>query len=255
MNASNLTSFLCALALLCPIMAHADIRDEINAIKLDENYLFADASDEDKNIAFDNALYDLLLLVNVMRVESSKPTLETSHLVNLVENKSYLRGEKTLSFVYILTEKAMSIMPKESLGIVVGTQQQPADSVAAAPAKQTAQTEATAQKQPEQQQQQKYTFVANKDISSATARLCEYEMATEASLALKKYSSEGTISQFDRARSMSEIPADAYLLLFDRQHVIKAILGPDTGSGRMNMRTRQPDALGNYHQVAVIWYR
>lgn len=261
MNASNLTSFLLALALIiiAPVNAHSDVRDEINTIKLDENYLFAEGTDEDKNIAFDNALYELLLLVNEIRSDSQKPVLETSLLVSAVENKSYLRGEKTLAFVYISMEKALSLMPKQSLGIVVGADQQPAADSAAVATKPTVQpTAAATQQQPAQQpaqQPQKFTFVAGKDITSATARLCEYEMATEANMALKKYNAEGTVSQFGRARSMAEIPADAYLLLFDREQVIKAILGPDTGSGRTNMRTRQPDALSNYHQVAVIWYR
>lgn len=257
MNASNLTSILLALAvILTPFSANADVRDEINAIKLDENYLFAEGTDEDKNIAFDNALYELLLLVNEIRSGSQKPVLETSHLVSVVENKSYMRGEKTLAFVYISIEKALALMPKQSLGIVVGAGQQPADTVAAAPQQNTTvQTPAPEAQQQSSPQQQKLNFVAGKDITSATARLCEYEMATEAGLALKKYSAEGTVSQFGRARSMAEIPADAYLLLFDREQVIKAILSPDTGSGRTNMRTHQPDALANYHQVAVIWYR
>lgn len=260
MNASNLTSFLLALALVfTPLASRADVHDEINAIKLDEKYLFAEGTDEDKNIAFDNALYELLLLVNEVRTGDQKPVLETSHLVSVVEHKSYLRGEKTLSFVYITSEKARSLMPKQSLGIVVGADQQPAADSAAVATKPTVQpTAAATQQQPAQQpaqHPQKFNFVAGKDITSATARLCEYEMATEANMALKRYNAEGTVSQFGRARSMAEIPADAYLLLFDREQVIKAILGPDTGSGRTNMRTRQPDALSNYHQVAVIWYR
>ena len=197
----------------------ADVREEINAIKLDEKYLFAEATDAEPNKAFESALYELTIIINDVRSSKGKNTIEPRDIMGMAEQKSYPRGNKTHSFVYLPTEKALSVKPRANKDIAFATTH------------------------------------SNNGAVSVSARICEYEMATEANMALKKYKNEGSISQFARAHSIDEIPNDAHLLLFDRNRVIQAVLGPDNGSGRTNLRTKQPDNLNNYHQVAIIWYK
>ncbi|MCM1021936.1 MAG: hypothetical protein NC343_06720 [Muribaculum sp.] len=259
MKFSKIINLLITAVLFCSPTLHAqnDVKDQINTIKLDENYLWAEGNDENKDIAFQNALYELVLMINEIRAADGKQPLESSHLSHLVETKSYPRGEKTNMFAYIAFDKAMAVEVRQNLGIVVG-QKQESDSVATTTPAKTEPVVAQQQEKPASQPQaQKFTFVpaGSANITSVTARICEYEMVTEANLTLKKYAADGTVKQYNRARSLAEIPSDAHLVLFDREHVIKAVLGPDNGSGRMNMRTQQPDNLNNYHQVAIIWYK
>ncbi|WP_302589998.1 hypothetical protein [uncultured Muribaculum sp.] len=254
MNASKLSKiFLTIIIGITTLNAMADVREEINAIKLDEKYLFAEATDAEPNKAFESALYELTLIINDVRSSKGKNTIEPRDIMGMAEQKSYPRGNKTLSFVYLPTEKALNVKPRANKDIAIAQTHKP-DS-----ATNTAVVGMPDSVVPETVQQvAPHTFAtthSNNGAASVSARICEYEMATEANMALKKYKNEGSISQFARAHSIDEIPKDAHLLLFDRNRVIQAVLGPDNGSGRTNLRTKQPDNLNNYHQVAIIWYK
>ncbi len=99
----------------------ADVREEINAIKLDEKYLFAEATDAEPNKAFESALYELTIIINDVRSSKGKNTIEPRDIMGMAEQKSYPRGNKTHSFVYLPTEKALSVKPRANKDIARGS--------------------------------------------------------------------------------------------------------------------------------------
>ena len=73
MNASKLSKiFLTIIIGITTLNVMADVREEINAIKLDEKYLFAEATDAEPNKAFESALYELTIIINDVRSSKGK---------------------------------------------------------------------------------------------------------------------------------------------------------------------------------------
>ncbi len=81
----------------------ADVREEINAIKLDEKYLFAEATDAEPNKAFESALYELTIIINDAvargKIQSNHATLWAW------PSKSHIHVETKHTHLYIYLQK------------------------------------------------------------------------------------------------------------------------------------------------------
>ena len=63
----------------------------------------------------------------------------------------------------------------------------------------------------------------------------------------------GKISSFGKYSTMTD-PEDCYLIVYDQQANIKAVLGKGS-SVRPNLKTQKDDSEKNYHGCGAIWFK
>lgn len=253
----------------CPLWLQgqnpADVRDRINAIKLDENYLYAEVTHQDPNLAYENALAELLLAVNECRASSQKPPLAVSDLTGRVEQLDYQRGEKCVVFVYMQTGKVLAVQRRESRNIAIEGSETKSASPAMRKDKSEVDTLVVSTSPPKRVPPQPEPPITVPEPMSAelkalaedeVARLVlQIEMVTDIGGFMEQYKLQGEVSSYGVARSMEDIPDDAYLILFDRTRAIRTVLSPAIRGKRLNLRNKQEDAVANYRGHGVYWYK
>ena len=91
-----------------------DVKALIRDIKLNENYIYGEGTDIDKNIAYDIALQEITNNINELRLSSNKEPITTKTIVALLSQYSYNRGAAELVFVYIPISQIINLKPKEN---------------------------------------------------------------------------------------------------------------------------------------------
>lgn len=257
------------IAVRCPLLlmgqSPADVRDRINSIKLDENYLYAEATHQDLNLAYENALAELLLAVNECRASCQKSPLEISDLTGRVEQLDYQRGEKSMVFVYMQTAKAKAVQRRESRNIAI----ERSETKPASPTTRKDEVEvdapAVSTSPPERDSPRPEPPIAVPEPLSAELKalaedevaqlVLQIEMVTDIGGFMEDYKLQGEVSSYGRARSMEDIPDDAYLILYDHTRAIRTVLSPAIQGKRLNLRNKQEDTVTNYRGHGVYWYK
>lgn len=260
---------LMAVWIGCPSLlsgqSPADVRDRINAIKLDEQYLYAEVTHQDPNLAYESALAELLLAVNECRGTNGKGPLEVSDLTGRVEQLTYKRGEKSVIFVFMPIDKALTVSRGKSRNIVIG---QAAPDVSAVNKMEAEEQRPTVTKAPPVEQEEPKVVeqppVGSKPLDADLVALStdevaqvilRIEMVTDIGGFMEKFKAKGQVTAYGVARSMQDIPDDAYLILFNRTRAIRTILSPVVQGKRLNLRSKQEDAVANYRGHGVYWYK
>lgn len=247
----------------------ADVRDWINTIKLDEQYLYAEVTHQDLNWAYENALSELLLAVNGRRASVQKPPLSVSDLTGRVEQLDYRRGEKSVAFVYMQVPQALAMQSRGSRNIVVGVAGQeseveseilvkhydePEEAVPVASAS-PAEVKPLQPEPPVVVSESVNTELKNLADDEVARVILRIEMVTDIGGFMEKFKAKGQVAAYGVARSMQDIPDDAYLILFDRTWAIRTILSPVVQGKRLNLRSNKEDAVTNYSGHGVYWYK
>lgn len=260
---------LVAVWIGCPSLlsgqSPADVRDRINAIKLDEKYLYAEVTHQDPNWAYENALAELLLAVNECRGANGKGPLEVSDLTVRVKQLTYKRGEKSVVFVYMQIDKALTVSRGKSRNIVIG---QAAPKASAVNKMEAEEHRPTVIKEPPVEQEEpkvvKQPPVDSKPLDADLVALStdeiarvilRIEMVTDIGGFMEEFKAKGKVASYGVARSMEEIYDDAYLILYDRTFSIRTVLSPSLHGKRLNLRTNEEDAASNYRGCGVYWYK
>lgn len=93
-----------------------DLKQRIDEIKLNEEYIFGEGFNEDKEIAYGNALSDLLIYGNELKKERSQQEISLSDLQLNVETLDYYDGKRYEVIVYIPLRKLFEVKSKSSKG-------------------------------------------------------------------------------------------------------------------------------------------
>ena len=64
----------------------------------------------------------------------------------------------------------------------------------------------------------------------------------------------GEITKLGKYRTMRE-PQRSYLIIYDTDARIRAVLGPGSESSRKNLRTGNKDSIYNYGGCGAIWFQ
>ena len=211
-----------------------DVKQTINSIKQNANYMNAEDTEEDRGEAFEQALADL----TSQACSRFNAEIQPDGLKPMVKTLDVQRGNSTRVFVYAL----VSDMERLAHGSA-----SPAPSQPAAPQKPTvpqkpAQTPSPSLSSP--------TVGQTEDVTAVFARM---NTLTEIKSLLRQYKPEGKIADYNWVSSLSVDP-DACIIIFDGEK-ITAILMQEKNGKRTNYMTHSEDALGNYRGCHAIWYK
>lgn len=258
-----ITAFMLVSSFTLYAQSSNEIEGKMDEIKLNENMIYGEDFNNNKDIAYDNALSELLINANELRAEKGNGMIKISDLQPLVKELRYSKGSRHIVLVYIPLSQMFSLTSKSRADIV--SQAMPNQS------SQNNALEAETDIKPESEPL--FTFVPNNSSSnemtttgniSNTAplpndilyTLCSQDNWTEIKGFLATYKSQGKIKETGFCTSPTQVPIDACSILIDEMYGILSILSPKNNPKRINYRTNRPDSEANYSNYKVIvWYR
>ena len=204
-------------------------KKEINAIKKNSDYIYAEATMADQQAAIDLAKEILYQNVNEW-VAKQKKFAGASNVITVntnysVEDMTLPRGNWFRAFMYV---KKTDIIPAGNVAVMKVVQKEP-EAVEAAPAE-----PAVKQESPE-------------DIIKK--QLLECENTGQLSTLLKNLKAEGKVTDYQKLNSIAS-PEGYIIAIFSKEGVIRAILSE--GAERTNVKTGQPDQISNYKGNGAI---
>lgn len=204
-------------------------KKEINAIKKNSDYIYAEATMADQQAAIDLAKEILYQNVNEW-VAKQKKFAGASNVITVntnysVEDMTLPRGNWFRAFMYV---KKSDIIPAGNVAVMKVARTEP-DAEKAAPVE-----PAVKQESPE-------------DIIKK--QLLECENTGQMSTLLKNLKAEGKIADFQKLNTITS-PEEYVIVIFSKEGVIRAILSE--GAERTNVKTGQPDQISNYKGNGAI---
>lgn len=201
-------------------------KKEINAIKKNSDYIYAEATMADQQAAIDLAKEILYQNVNEW-VAKQKKFAGASNVITVntnysVEDMTLPRGNWFRAFMYV---KKSDIIPAGNVTVMKVVQKEP-EAAEAAPAAKPESPEDIIKKQ-----------------------LLECENTGQMSTLLKNLKAEGKIADFQKLNTITS-PEEYVIAIFSKEGVIRAILSE--GAERTNLKTGQPDQISNYKGNGAI---
>lgn len=213
------------------LMAQSDVRQQINAIKMDQSYIKAEANDTTESAAIDMAAFDLIYNYNANRQEQGLDSISIEVLRPALQSLVYARG--SIKRVLVFIEVAVADSLQQAYSDTVSTVQPVVVPLPEATPRLT---------------------VAQPDLGDLILLLSQIEMADEAVKLILQNKQEGKIADSGQLHSVADIPADAHLLIYDRDHAVRAILAP-TQTGYLNVKRNCPDSISNYSGCGALWFK
>lgn len=204
-------------------------KKEINAIKKNSDYIYAEATMVDQQAAIDLAKEILYQNVNEW-VAKQKKFASASNVITVntnysVEDMTLPRGNWFRAFMYV---KKSDIIPAGNVAVMKVVQKEP-EASEAAPAEPAAKPESP------------------KDIIKK--QLLECENTGQMSTLLKNLKAEGKIADYQKLNTITS-PNEYVIAIFSKEGVIRAILSE--GAERTNLKTGKPDQISNYKGNGAI---
>lgn len=238
----------------CAAQSPDEIESKMDEIKLDDSFIYGEDYNENKDLAYQNALSELLSSINELRSEKNSTLITTSDLQPIVKELRYTKGTKNLSFLYLPLSQAFSLTPKAKLDNASNNGD---------PANRPAQII-----EPKKiEEKPKFTFVPDKPtapILTATTpvntdileTLCGQDNWVEIKGFLTTFKREGRIKETGNCLFYSEVPDDAYSILMDDMGGILSIMSPKNSPNRINHKTNQTDNENNHANCKfIVWYK
>lgn len=220
----QLLIILCSLLSITSTCLAQDEKQKINTIKMDENYFSAEASDANNEVAKAAAIANLQGIIQTVR-QINCDSAKLTHAVSTIEMK---RGTLSRVFVYIKTTDIANLGISSVSQVVTPT-------VVTQPIK----TERP--------------VIFRPRVPDALQEVMATQDALTVHDSLITMKGDGRITGFGGC-SHGNVPQASYIVVYDRSHTVKAVLGPDSGNGRQNMKTHQSDAMTNYSGCGAIWF-
>lgn len=224
-------------------LAAVDDKEKMNSIKVDSTYYWGEATADNKVMATADATYTLIETIFTDGI-----TVTEDQLKGKIEFLYIPRGERTRAFAYIQKGLLNNLPP-------VPVTPNPSE-----PTEQTA-TETVTQPIPQQVQQSEPALTPQpvstpaSVSSSVLMLLSQCQQVTDAYRCIKEYSQNGSIDSYGKVTSQSQLAESNYLIIFDKNMSVKAILAPSDGSGRKNIITGATDNISNYRGCGAIWFK
>ena len=229
---------------------------DINRLKRDKDYLYGEATLDTKEAALKLA-YELLEMeiknwalskdANISSVLASKVYDYADTIVlkrhNMIRafayvKKSNLKAIKGKNIKVDVNKDVPLTKPLEEIP-------QKAETVIETPAKKVEPIEPKAQIEPltASQAPEEKVLQELKDITSF------YDLEKK----MKPLKAAGEITDYGKYATMTD-PANCYLIIYDQQAAVKAILGKGVEK-RKNLKTGIDDSEKNYHGCGAIWFK
>lgn len=265
MIANRYISLIVGILTLFPSKAFADSPEEteqlMNEIKMNENILYGEDFNENKALASNNAIYELLEYANELRIEKGVDMLLASDIQTIAKELSYCKGNKHFVLVYLAIDEMYSLPKRKTTTAMQKKGVSQTHQATEQPSKPTVSYDYSSQKtialiKAETTSSTLLSTKGTQEQDEILDILCSQDNWTEIKGFLTDFKSKGKIKETGFSQSASEVPEDAYSILIDEMYGILSILSPKTSTNRINYRTNQPDSEKNYSNCKVIvWYR
>lgn len=247
---------VCFASSLCFAQTPKEIESQMDEIRVDENCIYGENSNEDKDMAFQNALTELTIFANEIRADKGKDVISSSDLLTVVKELRYQKGNRYTVLVYLPVSQMLGITSKSYADVV--TQTAPSQS-----------SQSNSAPQQAKEQGQKFTFVPKRQQEETQTEpvkaplsddivqtLCSQDNWIEIKGFLSTYKGEGKISAVGNVLNYAEVPDDAYAILMDDMGGILSILSPQSGGNRFDFRTNQTYNETNHGNCKfIVWYK
>lgn len=237
----------------CFAQSPEEIEKKMDEIKMNEAYIYGEDYNDDKDMAYQNALTELLSSINEMRGDKGKEFITVSDIQPILKELRYAKSTRNVSFLYIPINQALSLTPKQKIDVASAEPNSTHNNNAIVPDQRT-------------EDNSKFTFVPNtpqsnhNDISTIDKRiletLCGQDNWVEIKGFLTSFKNEGKIRETGNCLSYSEVPDDAYSILMDEMGGILSIMSPKNSTNRINHKTNQTDNEQNHANCKfIVWYK
>lgn len=255
MTSNNIFRLLFLVTCLLPLalcaQTKAEMEAKVNEIKLDDNYIFGEGFDDDKGIAYENALSDLAMTANQLREGKGKEPLGQSQLQVKAKEIAYSDEARTTVFLYIPYDDVLAMEVKSPAKVLPGK-----PSIPSKPSKPSVSSTSSTSSTPSTPATANSSSSAQSSLGELTELICQQDNWTEIKPILQQYKSGKKISQTGVAQSLSDVPAEAYAVRIDGMYGILTVLSPAKGGTRTDMKAETPFTDSNNDNCKVIvWYK
>lgn len=209
--------------LIVEAQSSADVAKNINAIKRDTMYIYAEATMKDLNEAFVGARAILEMKVGDW-VHSQRPNEEID--VCIVKAKDHLvqletrRGDYYRAFVYVRKNDIMPVTDRNEVAVFnVSSPQRP----------------------------------PLLELTSEEEQMKQIESFYEIEPYIKGLKSNGRLAAYGKYATLPE-DEDCHLFVYDKQGNISALIRK-SGSTQYNLNTLKEDNVKNYKNCGAIWFQ
>ena len=221
-----------SFSLSCSAQDNETIKQQIGNIKLNDAYVFGESCHENESVADNSAIADMYNTVNGIYTNTDNPY----NIRRLCKKLVYRRGNIICVFLYAkissLAELSMNDKDTSTTSII-----RQADSTRIVDV------------DPSQVSDNNGTFERE-----VLANVLEREMLENVWGYLSNMKAIGRIKNLSKAKSINEIPSNSYIIIYNRNYKIVAVLLPDKDGLRRNANNNQIDRLSNYSGNGAIWY-
>ncbi len=261
-NRCLLSLFTLLLSLfLLPARAQSveEMEVKMNKIKLDGKNVFGEDTNGNKDKAFQNALYDLLVTANESRGENGLPNLSVEDIQGIVTQLNYKNGNRFTYLVYLPLSQVMKIQPGSRQEDTAYTPPPRRETSTETPQR-TSQVPTPPRQEPPRQESSSYPVMPTAQNTPLSGDVQEILSTQDNWVEIKgflgTFKKEGKISETGAETSFSKVPADAYSILIDDKGGILSILSPKNSAYRINYKTNKEDHESNYSDCKfIVWYR
>ena len=225
-----------------------DVVEQINAIKLDPQYVYGEASHENADTAFMAAVFDLKVNLEA----KLKTQLDPGMLKSKVKKLLRPRGKRVKVMAYIKNEDVLSSPPAVPAIPTAPTDEDVSEGIVMMPSQVPPPPPPSLQAPPPAPAP---VAPVSHGLSSLVKELMDTEHLKEAMMVLEGHKRRGTVAEF-APYAKAKHPKDMYLLIFDREYNIPlAVLTPEKPDGtRDNLYKNTEDSLSNYSDKIAVCF-
>lgn len=260
----GLLSLLLAIFSLTTAFAQSahEIQTRMDEVKLDESLVYGEDLNDDRDMAFQNALIELTTYSNELRMERGLGVITTSDLLTAIKELKYQTGSRHTVLVYLPMDQMLDIVSKSPAEVVSTDTTSELRQDTPSQGTQNGSHEERAYFVPDRQQGA--SNVSNNNASNnqtplpddITQTLCGQDNWLEIKGFLTAYKRDGRIRSVGNVLTYAEVPEDAYAILMDDMGGILSILSPKNSKTRINYRTNQVDNESNHSDCKfIVWYK
>lgn len=225
-------------AFMAQAQTHDDVTKDINKIKRDTMYIYAEATMKDLNEAYNGAKAILEVKVgDWVRTQHPDEGIEVcivkakEHFVQLETR----RGEYYRAFVYVRKDDIMPVADKSEVTVF---EVAPVESI---------QSNILSEEAPAEEAKSVL------ELTSDEKQMLQVKSFYEVEPYIKDLKSKGRLQNYGKYASMP-VDEDCHLFVYDKQGNISALLRKQ-GSVQYNLNTLKEDNVKNYKNCGAIWFQ
>lgn len=244
-----------------------DIKAQINRIKSDEAYLGAESTHEDWGFAYLHAVEEIQYYLNLMRKEEGMDSLSVAQVKTGVRSLRHMRGDKYRVFAYVKLQDMLQAVPEpdktptdfsplpdspssEETQQVDSTKTETGLSIR----EDSVETPVIIEDHIKTEISAARQTVSSSSLIEVVMLLRQVQMIDDAVLVLEQFRRDGKVQDFAKVRGLTDIQENTFLIIYDMQGEIQALLEVQQGQYR-NIKTNQKEGLDAYHGCAVFWFK